>query len=334
MSLDSVAVFHQRLNQCNLGSHAATMEGLGWSTFGTFAMASTYVPGQPDITPFLVDIVEKVLGDRDDSARFALQRLYFEAYTILGEDIKRRASKTDEDQKPQALPELERIERMKALRERLPGLNLRGEREPAAYLVNRFHAMIESGVLLYVPWDKLGRRDLEIQAGPRVESYWKPDNNGAMREYNFKVEIPADVTTDLKLQMALQRRGAAMEVARLVHYEVHDGWMQTMFENMLIDPLPGYRRVSTTQLARADAELFRKLSVLAEGDLSIRPDGSYPLDNLFEIAQTDMRVVMNLMPSLLPAGANQREESWQQTDDRPEKFRKTDKPKAQKAKHQ
>eukprot|EP00973_Karenia_brevis_P004161 570887-Karenia_brevis.AAC.1 len=57
-------------------------------------------------------------------------------------------------------------------------------------------------------------------------------------------EKPADTSTDSRLRFALQRRGVAMHMARILSFHVHEdivNWFQTELDR---DPLPGHSKVT------------------------------------------------------------------------------------------
>ncbi len=70
---------------------------LGWSSAGSFAFASTYTPGQPNPEKFEEEVIIKLLGRADHPKASAVRRLYFECYTLVVSDMKRKCEKTESD---------------------------------------------------------------------------------------------------------------------------------------------------------------------------------------------------------------------------------------------
>jgi hypothetical protein len=97
----------------------------------------------------------------------------------------------------------------------------------------------------------------------------------------------------------LQRRGLALDQARLLDYLVHEAWLDKMFNLLLRPALPGYHATSMDQLMRADQQLFRVMANLTRGGIIPRPDGSYPLNEAIKQAMEDPSVCFLLLP--LPA---------------------------------
>ena len=94
MSLDSEAVFNERMVALGLQEHTEKFHKLGWKTYGSLAFATSFVPGRTEDERFLKDIVEAGLGDSDHHHKGALRRLFFESYTLAAADLKRKVEVT------------------------------------------------------------------------------------------------------------------------------------------------------------------------------------------------------------------------------------------------
>ncbi len=129
------------------------------------------------------------------------------------------------------MPPLERAERLKVVKAELSGLDITGDLEPSDALIDKLSAQQEEGTLRYLKWSELSRRDLEVRSS-RQETFWKADAGGTVKERERAVEISADTATDLKSKTALQRRGIAMRVAKLLPYKVHDKWVSKLFKEL------------------------------------------------------------------------------------------------------
>eukprot|EP00971_Amphidinium_carterae_P323180 6422598-Amphidinium_carterae.1 len=74
------------------------------------------------------------------------------------------------------------------------------------------------------------------------------------------------------MKEALDRRGAAMQMADLLSYRIHAKLVQAYTTQLLRDDLPpGYAAVNWKQLQLADAELWRLVSDRTHGALR-RPE--------------------------------------------------------------
>ena len=88
--MDSQAVFTDLLHNLQLGEYAEEFKKKGWVTLGVFAFAANYVPGTKDDEPFIKDVVIPLLGREDHPAKPMLRRLFFEAFTVMAEEMKGR----------------------------------------------------------------------------------------------------------------------------------------------------------------------------------------------------------------------------------------------------
>lgn len=307
MALNSVAVFKERVKECQLMTYWERFELNGWTTLGAFAFAANHMPGNPDETSFVVEVVIPILGVEASPLKAMLRRLHFEAYSMIAEDARRRSMRSEDDDKPRKLPQAEKAVRIKAVREELVGLDITGDLEPSDNVVDRLVAMQEDGILKYLRWEEIGRRDTEIR-GAKRDTYWKTDSNGLLREHSSIVELPADTSTDLKIKTMLQRRGVALQMARLMSFKLHETWVSRLFKELSRDPLPGYAKFSLAQMIRVDQEFFAELAELTRAGLGLSDDGSLPLDPLVPTLMASTRIGCLLNP--LP-GSNSRRETEQ-----------------------
>ena len=115
-SLDSVAVFAKRLEELKLGAYINEFTALGWDSMGSFAFSCAFSPGQADDSSFINEVVVPLLTDPAHVLKPQLRRLFFEAYTLAALDVQRRASPTEDMEKPKKLPAPERLSRLRVLK--------------------------------------------------------------------------------------------------------------------------------------------------------------------------------------------------------------------------
>eukprot|EP00969_Alexandrium_andersonii_P065252 2874276-Alexandrium_andersonii.AAC.1 len=78
--------------------------------------------------------------------------------------------------------------------------------------------MFEEQVVKYLAWEDCAKRESEL-VGEKKQKEWRADATGALKEVVTKSSDPADVASDLKLRLALQRRSIALDMSYLVSYE-------------------------------------------------------------------------------------------------------------------
>ena len=293
--MESSAAFEARASAMGLTQDELDkMKAAGVATYALLAFSCNYTPGGADEKP-LLDLAKIVLGDPVPAARLPiLRRLFFESYTLAAADLRRRVERTD-DAAPLKLPAAERAARRKEQADRLTGLDLAGELEPSHALVDLFVQQAEDNILRYVGWDQCTKRDQEI-AGAKKDKVWKADANGVIKEVRQDSAAVAQLGTDLRLKYALQRRGLAMDQARITTFGVHEKWVNRLIQEFLREPPEGYGKVSVQQLARADRELFKVMAEEARAGIQQKVDGARPLDLALMAAMAHTTVNMMLVP--------------------------------------
>jgi hypothetical protein len=245
------------------------MVARGWSSMGEFAFAANYSPGQQDDSNFVVEIVEALTGDRASSKKAALRRLFFESFSQVATEMAARTVRADDEDKPRRLPGIEREARLEILKGQLDGLEIEEDLEPSAALVDKIHTMYETGELRYLKWEEITKREDEMN-GVKVEPVWKTDGNGMIKQSLVRLENPADVSSELLLRFALQRRGVALHVGGLMTFKVHETIVKFLMRELRQEALPGYSKVSLEQIQNADRYIFTRAAKITAGNL--RPD--------------------------------------------------------------
>ena len=84
----------------------------------------------------------------------------------------------------------------------------------------------------------------------------------------------------MALYQAIQRRSLALDLTNLVSFEVMHGWTDRLFGLYAQSPIPGFQKISQTQLLRADREAFVRLGELHSGPVKPGPGPGKRLDHL------------------------------------------------------
>jgi hypothetical protein len=201
-----------------------------------------------------------------------------------------RSANTDEEEKPKKLPVSERSDRFEQLRVKLSGLTLRGELEPSYMLVDKFVHMEETGELRYLRWEEFTRRDQEMR-GVKKDGFWKQDEAGHFKRVYKETEQRVELKDHLAMKYALQRRGLAFEVSKLMSFKVHERIVDVFFETLAREPIPGFSPVSIEQVRRADKEIFMRLSELTRAGFTMPGDpDKLPLDDNVDTVLAEPRI--------------------------------------------
>ena len=297
--VDSKAVFTARAKA--IGLTDAVLEDMGrrgWDTLGGYAFSCAYTPGSPDDGILVNQVIVPLLGRPDHPGGPALRRLFYESFTMIAADLKHRAERTDDA--PRRMPNPERHARYMRVVRKLSNFEIAGAYEPANSLIDVAAAMIDEGIIKYISWDICICRDQELLQVRKDKSF-RPDSTGHLQERIESIFPSADLTTDLKLQQALFRRGVACEIAQLMTYASHDRIVQLLLRELHHEVPPGYKAITYAQVLRADVEIFRRMAELTRGGLEPNDRGELPTDRVIPGILLEQRVLMLLSP--LPSGA-------------------------------
>ena len=268
--MDSAASFRDRAEKIGLPS--ADIDVLARSnlgTFGQFSFLSSFQPGSSDETPF-TDALVKVLGHTVDAGALAgWRRLFFESHTLTMADLRSRLERK-EDETPRKLLMPERIERLERARKDLTGITIDTQLEPAHRLVDMAAQQAEESTVRCIALKECVSRETELMHG-KTEQAIELTADGSMKLTKRQQEIKLEVTGDLKVKMALQRRALAYHIAGLVTFQKLDAIIQRMYALMTREPVKGFRAVTLQQVINADRELWMvAISVAQSCDYSGR----------------------------------------------------------------
>lgn len=301
--LESEAVFSARCGQ--LGFTEAQRDAIaaaGFGTLGSFAFSSSFQPGQPDEAPLLRTFNTIFPPGPDQALVGRLRRLYYEAHTLALSDMRNRIERTEDD-KPRKLQVPERAARTLQQRNRLRGLNLKGELEPSYSLIDRVVDQVENSELRYIAIEDLTSREMEMRGekkDPRMAKLFRENKQGLLQREQESAPIVADASTDLQLRNCLSRRGVAYDQAGLITWEVHERWISILYARMAEPPPPGRNWVGTWQILQADIKIWIRMAEDCLEGITAPPGGPRPLD----VAMTkfmDHADITNLLQPL-PSG--------------------------------
>jgi hypothetical protein len=255
--------------------------------------------------PFVAGVIRVVLGAQEDDPRriqtAALRRLYFEAFTLVTADLRERVTKGPESESPRKLPNPERLVRRNRIVQDLNGLQLEGPLEPSNGLVDQVVTMVEEGLVKYIPWSECCTREQEL-ANIKKDKSWKPGSDGLIRELTVDHAFEADISSDLRLMQALQRRGIALDLGGAMSYRKHDELVKLLVREHQREPPRGFSSLTYEQLERADREIFRRMAEVCRAGIQPDQTGKLPMDAALEGIMNESTVRMLLQP-LAEAGA-------------------------------
>ena len=224
-----------------------------------------------------------------------LRRLHFEASAIVMAELKSKATDTSSDGS-RKLPIAEKAARLAEQEGRLPGLRIKGELQPSFSLIDMVAKMKETNCVTWIPPSKCSKRDAEIQGSMKDKPPVLSLEQQMVKLASSEEHISVDTSTDLQLQWALQRRGLAFDQCSLMSHSVHEVWVQQLLGQLTREAPAGFSRVSSSQVIRADRELFTLMAQEIQGPLQPDARGEMPMDKKMTELRTDPRVTMFLLP--------------------------------------
>eukprot|EP00439_Symbiodinium_sp_Y106_P052356 s6332_g7.t1 len=299
---ESGPVFKTRCAQVGLASEEVEkLEKVGVNSLAKVAFMTSYTPGSGDDKD-LISAFEAALGTPPNvGQKSSFRRLFHEAYAVTTSEMRMLVERTDESV-PRKLSVPERSERFEVVGKRLVGLSIRNRLEPADSLVDSFVSQYEQDRLLFVPWEKLVSKEQEASTGAKREPVFSLDSSGKLRS-ETKVEVRADTSTELLLQMALQRRGIAMEMANILDYHIHHKWVERLLSARLDAPPSTHNLPTLDQCQQADRKLWQLLGEATRSGIQLRAGGR-PLDSIFEQTWQSPEVLHLLQPMPRSSGSS------------------------------
>ena len=295
--LDSEATFVQQSTEAGLGD--LWIDALKANSLATFAKLSFDItsPGvvatDDQINTFLGTMRRGVAPSIADLAAF--KRVLFESQTLMMHSFK--ATARGEDATPKKMSAPEREARLELQRQTFRGLDISGPLEPAHSLYDLCASMVEKNEVAYIGPTKCLSRQQEL-LGNKPEKEIQLDASKTaliVKEQQSSAEI--NITSDLGLYQALQRRTLALDLTGIATYEVMRKWIDRLFALYSQSPAPGFAKISQAQLLRADRQAFVRMSELFTGSLKTPVAAGKPLDPYIERLEGDMTVTYFMLPA-------------------------------------
>ncbi|CAE7424313.1 unnamed protein product [Symbiodinium sp. CCMP2592] len=295
MSLvDSEAAFTQRCQEVNAGTIHTALRDNGVTTFASLA----YACGTPQDRPTQTELdafSTRILGAAPRLGDVSLlKRLIFESCTFVIAQLRQNVQ-GDASETPKKLPLAEKAARAADQKRRLAGVHIERDSVPSYALVDLCFHMIEVGVT----WISPGRctsRESEIQLSTRDQTKVFKLEDNSLKVGNEGPDDVACFDSPIRLQWCLQRRGLALDQARLMSWQQHERWVHCLLHALTRECPSGFHKPDMNRIVQADREAWLILASEVPS-LKVTAAGEFPLGVALEALRTDPRITMYLMPT-------------------------------------
>jgi hypothetical protein len=308
--LDSKAVFLARLRAVGIPDGAATLFCTsGVDTMAKLTFVSNSQPGMGDDSAFLQMLVKNLhlttVADLNDGELAGWRRVWFESHTIVVSDLRQKVERT-EDSAPRRLPVPERAAKLAAQQARLFGVAITGALVPSYSLIDFTVGMREDEMLKYIEPAMCTSREDEL-LGVKREQFVRPNAAGMLVVKESEATISADLTSEHRVRMALQRRSLALDQADLLPYAKSEEYHAFLFSLTTMEPPPRFMHIDVVQILNADRAIWSRMGEHTSAGISIRPSGEYPIELALALARAHPMVACLLQPLPKPAGGSNKQ---------------------------
>ena len=291
--VESEAHFRKRCQEIGLSDRGlAAVIAAGYSNLGQLAFASGQ-PGQPLNEAEFQRFAQNVLGGLATMADTStLKRLVFEGQTVLLAQLRDQVVNPDAAT-TRRLPAIERSTKMQNLKARLAGVVIEKALEPNYALLDAVAQQWEAKQLAYLSPEKCSSREWEITMS-KTSKQLSIDSDKLLVKSEQSVP-DQQVSTEMQVFEALRRSGIALAFTDSLTWEVHERYLQRLFQHMRNDAPEGYVKTTLQQVLRADRDVFLHM---IQRDVSMRraPDNTLPMDTAIMEAVSSYEVGFSLMP--------------------------------------
>ena len=130
------------------------------------------------------------------------------------------------------------------------------------------------------------------------QSFVRDPNTGYLKAAETGKHDRADLATDLKVDMAIRRRGLVLEMADVTSWEKHERIREELLSAWARRQPPGYDPLSVSQVRKADEVAFTLLARVTSGGIK-KIGGVRPMDEAVEDAlkHRDFNLAFQPLPS-------------------------------------
>ena len=292
--IDSEAALKQRCEGLGAEAVRTALDAQGIKTFASLAYACGTPQEKPSATEFDA-FCRQILGAAPQLGPISmLKRLHFEAVTYVIAQLRQNVA-GESSESPKKIPLAEKAARAQEQKTRLNGVNIERSMVPSHHLIDLCAHMLDQNCPMWIAPSKCTSRESELQHSSKTKDRLFRLQDQTLRVVDDDSVPSAECNSPIMLQWCWQRRGLALDQAKLVAWHDHERWVQTLLQALTRDPPPECHRRSLAEIIQADREAWM---IMAEEVTSLQPlaDGSMPLGTKLLALRTDPRIQVLLMP--------------------------------------
>jgi hypothetical protein len=305
MALDSAAIFSERGVSLGLEAHLERFKKAKWTTFAKLAFSTKFTPGG-DEAAFEKDVLIKGLGDVEHDDKAEMRRLFYEAYTLAADQLKRMLV-NGSDEMPRAVPAPEKVARRKRAAQALQGLELKGELDISDRLLERAIEIYDSSSLGYIGLDVCTKKSNELLNIHKDKRWEQVPNAVGIIELRLKAdESRTAIDTQFAFSFAMQRRSLALYMGDVMAFELSEKLRSKYIAVLMKAPQEGYAQVQMQQILAADAIFWIEMQECDELENGVKRNAAgRPCDQAFPSVFNGTEFRMAIAQRQVPLGRQQ-----------------------------
>ena len=297
--LDSEPVFRDRMKAIGVSdAFQLALIAAGITTLARLAFSSASMPGSGDDSAFVGFLIGvfalSTQADIPAGQLACLRRLWYEAHAVSLSDIRAR-TETTEDSPARRLPIPERASRLASQQIRLAGVLIEGPLEPSHGLIDYVFGLKEAETLRYVDPAKCTSRAMEL-VGVKKQSGIKVNAQGQVVIEDKPSVLTTDISCEFRCRQALQRRSLAFDQADLLGYHILESYHDFLFSLLTMEVPSHCGSINLAQILNADRIAFQRMAEYTRSGISMRSNGTFPLQEALAVARAHPIFTTSLAP--------------------------------------
>ena len=140
--------------------------------------------------------------------------------------------------------------------------------------------------------------------GVKREQFIRPNASGMLVVKESESSTTADLTSEHRVRMALQRRSLALDQADLLPYGKSEEYHSFLFALTTMEPPPRFLPIDMVQILNADRAIWARMGEHTGAGISVRPNGDYPMELAMALSRAHPMVACLLQPLPRPGGSS------------------------------